>query len=502
MIQFGVGDVNTYKHTKSKLGLNTPPVMTSPIIFWFRRDLRLADHPGLASALAKGGPVIPVFILDPETESMGAAPKWRLQEALRVFGQSLDAIGSKLILRRGPAVETLKALVDETGADAVHWSRLYDPDAIARDTEVKKTLSEDGVHAESHAGHILFEPWSVKTGQGSFYRVYTPFWKAVRDRDPGAPLDPVREIPAPETWPSSDDLDDWQLGAAMRRGADIVKRHAKVGEAAAQDRLQDFLETSIDAYKAKRDRLDRDATSKLSENLTYGEISARTCWHAGFRAVQAGAQGAEHFVKEVVWRDFAYHLIYHTPHITTDNWREEWDAFPWQDDNDAAERWRQGRTGEPVIDAAMREMYVTGTMHNRARMLVASYLTKHLMTHWKVGLKWFEECLIDWDPASNAMGWQWAAGSGPDAAPYFRIFNPATQAEKFDPNATYRSRFVAELSEDPGEEALSYFDAVPRSWKLDRKDTYPAPMVDLMEGRNKALEAYSAHSALKKEVVA
>jgi deoxyribodipyrimidine photo-lyase len=205
--------------------------------------------------------------------------------------------------------------------------------------------------------------------------------------------------------------------------------------------------------------------------------------------------GAETFLKEVIWRDFAYHLVFHTPHITTQNWRPEWDAFPWRGDNDQAEDWRRGRTGLPVIDAAMRELYVTGRMHNRARMLVASYLTKHLMTHWRVGQIWFEQCLIDWDPASNAMGWQWSAGSGPDATPYFRVFNPATQAQKFDPAGVYQRRWLAEISASPGAEALSFFDAVPKTWKMSPKVNYPAtPIVSLESGRERALAAYKVRA--------
>jgi deoxyribodipyrimidine photo-lyase len=248
-------------------------------------------------------------------------------------------------------------------------------------------------------------------------------------------------------------------------------------------------------YRTARDFPGRAATSRLSENLTLGEIGPRRVWWRVQRLLEQerGHRGAEHFLKELAWRDFAHHLIFHTPEIATGNWRAEWDAFPWRDDNEDAERWRRGLTGEPLVDAGMREMYVTGTMHNRARMIVASYLTKHLMTHWRVGLAWFEACLIDWDPASNALGWQWVAGSGPDAAPYFRVFNPATQAEKFDPDESYRRRFVAELTDAPGEDARAWFDAVPRSWKLDPEAAYPEPMIDLKAGRQRALDAYERH---------
>ena len=235
------------------------------------------------------------------------------------------------------------------------------------------------------------------------------------------------------------------------------------------------------------------ATSGLSENLAWGEIGPRRIWHAGYRAMQEGRLGAEHFLKELVWREFAYHLMYHAPHMLRESWREGWQNFPWRADNPDAERWRRGTTGEPFVDAAMREMYVTGRMHNRARMIVGSYLTKHLLTDWRVGRDWFAECLTDWDPAANAMGWQWVAGSGPDAAPYFRVFNPATQAEKFDADNAYRKRFIAGYLGARGPEALAYFDAVPRAWGMAAGDPYPRqPVVDLAAGRARALAALSA----------
>ncbi len=469
--------------------------MTPPLILWFRRDLRLADNPMLTAAVATGRPLLPVFLFDPETEALGAAAKWRLGLAIEAFAAALAARGSRLILRRGPAMAELERLVAETGAGGVFWTRTYDPDGRARDTAVKAALKARGLIAESHPGSVLFEPWTVETGQGGFFKVYTPFWKSVRGRPVPPPEPAPSHLPPPEDWPLSDRLADWRMGAAMRRGAAIVRPWQAVGEAAASARLQRFLGGPIEDYREARDYPGRDATSRLSENLTYGEIGVRTIWHAGWRAMEEGRHGAEHFLKELVWRDFAWHLLYHTPHIATRNWREEWDGFPWIGDNALAEAWRRGMTGEPLVDAAMREMYVTGTMHNRGRMIVASYLTKHLMTHWKVGLDWFADCLTDWDPASNAMGWQWAAGSGPDAAPYFRIFNPATQAEKFDPDGTYRRRFIAELSSRPEPEALSYFDAVPRSWHLDPKTPYPQPIVGLEAGRERALAAYASRKS-------
>jgi deoxyribodipyrimidine photo-lyase len=467
----------------------------APLILWLRRDLRLHDAPMLAEAARTGRPVIPVFVLDPETDALGAAPKWRLGLGLEVFGRALAGLESRLVLRRGPALEVLQALIAETGADAVWWQRLYDPAAVARDTAVMAALKAQGTDARSFSGHLLFEPWDVVTGTGGFYRVYTPFWKAVHGRDIAPPVPAPKALRPPVEWPVGEDLADWRLGAAMARGAAVVAAHVQVGEAAALSRLDRFIGGSVDAYAASRDLPAIDGTSGLSENLTYGEIGPRTVWAAGWGAWQAGAKGAETFLKELVWREFAYHLVHHTPHITQSNWKPEWDDFPWAGDSKNADYWRRGLTGEPFVDAGMREMYVTGRMHNRARMIVASYLTKHLMTHWKLGLDWFADCLVDWDPAANAMGWQWAAGSGPDAAPFFRIFNPATQVEKFDPRADYRHRFIAELSRNPGRDALAYFDAVPKSWALDPRRPYPAPLVDLADGRRAALAAYGARNS-------
>ena len=467
----------------------------TPLILWFRRDLRLTDHPMLAQAAATGRPLIPVFILDPETEGLGAAPKWRLGLGIAEFAKALEAVGARLILRRGAALDVLQRLMAETGATGVWWSRLYDPASVARDTGVKASLKVAGHEAQSFSGHLLFEPWTVTTGQGGFYRVYTPFWRAVRGADLSAAVPAPVSLRAPAEWPARDSLQDWDMGRAMQRGAAIVAPHLHVGEAAALARLDRFVARPIARYADERDLPAVDATSGLSENLAYGEIGPRTIWHAGWRALHEGMAGAETFLKELVWREFAYHLMHHTPHITQSNWKPEWDGFDWRADNKDAEYWRRGLTGEPFVDAAMREMYVTGRMHNRARMIAASYLTKHLMTHWKVGLDWFADCLVDWDPAANAMGWQWAAGSGPDASPFFRIFNPATQAEKFDPKAEYRRRFIAELTPNPGQLAMSYFDAVPDSWALTAKRPYPKPLIDLAEGRNRALEAYARRNS-------
>lgn len=469
--------------------------MTAPLILWFRRDLRLDDLPMLAAALQSGRPLLPVFILDDETRALGAASLLRLDLALAAFAARLEAAGSRLILRQGSALPELRRLVSETGAAGVLWTRGYDPLSKARDTAVKAALRAQGLQAESHPGFLLHEPWALQTGQGGPYRVFTPFWKALRVLPVAPSLPAPAHLPAPAVWPASDALPDWCLSARMRRGAAIVAAHQSPGEAAALARLSAFAEGPMASYAAHRDFMAEPATSGLSENLTWGEISPRRIWHRGWHAMHAGDPGAETFLKELVWREFAWHLMHHYPEIASRNWKPDWDRFPWRGDSAEAERWRRGQTGEPVVDAAMREMYVTGRMHNRARMIVASYLTKHLLTDWRIGLDWFAECLTDWDPAANAMGWQWVAGSGPDAAPFFRIFNPATQAEKFDPEARYRRRWVAELSRNPGAEALSFFEAAPLSWQLDPAKRYPLPMIELSEGRERALAALAAGKA-------
>lgn len=466
-----------------------------PLILWFRRDLRLADHPMLSAAVASGRPLLPVFLLDPETEALGAAPKWRLGLAVETFALALAGIGLRLAFRRGPAARVLAELVAETGAVGVWWSRLYDPASVSRDTAVKAALKARGLEARSFAGHLLHEPWEVETGQGGFYKVFTPYWRAMRGLEVAAPEPAPKRARGVAAWPASELLADWRMGAAMQRGAAVVARYQAVGEAKAAGKLAAFLDGPVAGYVDARNLPGVEGTSRLSENLTYGEIGIRTVWHAGVRARDEGKAGAEGFLRELAWREFAYHLMHHTPQITTGNWKPEWDAFPWRGDSPAAEAWRRGRTGEPFVDAAMREMYVTGTMHNRARMIAGSYLTKHLMTHWKVGLDWFADCLTDWDPASNAMGWQWVAGSGPDSAPFFRIFNPATQAEKFDPKATYRRRFIAELAREPGPEALDFLAAAPKAWRLETGAPYPAPLVELAAGRAQALAAYGARNA-------
>lgn len=464
----------------------------SAVLYWVRRDLRLSDNPALTAAMQTGKPVVPVVIRDHLQDDLGAAPKWRLSLGLKELSQTLEALGSKLLLRSGDPLDVLVKLIEETGANHIVWNRVYETKTIARDSAIKKALKQRGLKVESFGSAVLFEPMSVETKTGGYYRVFTPYWNAVKNRTVEAPLPKVTHLSAPREWPKSEKLSDWHMEKGMGRGVDVVRAHVQLGETVASSRLGEFLEHDVEFYSQYRDIPSRQGTSGLAENLALGEISPRQCWHSAMRAHMDGNKGAEAFLRQLVWRDFAYHLLYHTPHIAHSNWKPDWDKFPWSRDESDPKvlAWKQGRTGIRFVDAAMREMYVTGRMHNRGRMIVASYLTKHLMCHWQIGQKWFENCLIDWDCASNAMGWQWAAGSGPDAAPYFRIFNPDTQLEKFDPEGIYQKRWIAEISNSPSATALNFFEAIPKSWKLRSDMVYPKPVVALYEGRQKALNAY------------
>lgn len=468
--------------------------MFQSIIYWIRRDLRLHDNPALHYAAESGRAVIPLFIMDDEENNLGAAPKWRLGLGLEYLLGEFAKNGSKIVFRSGKPETVIDELIDQTGAESVCWNRLYDPVAYQRDTRIKESLAARSIEAMSFASGLLFEPWTVSTGTGGYYRVYTPFWNSVKGREVQAEYPAPKRIEAPFDWPASDNIADWKMGQAMGRGARIVGPFVRLGQAAAVDRLATFLDEDADQYPDRRNIPSVLGTSGLSENLALGEISPKQCWHSGKRALYEGIHGAEIFLKEVVWREFAYHLMFHTPHILDSNWKPDWDKFPWKTDEDdpAVLAWKQGRTGVPFVDAAMREMYVTGRMHNRGRMIVASYLTKHLLCHWKIGQKWFEHCLIDWDPASNAMGWQWSAGSGPDATPYFRIFNAETQLEKFDPKGVYIKQWIAELDQTPTDTAISFFEAIPEKWNLNLKMGYPKAIISMKQGRERALNAYEA----------
>ena len=481
-------------------------------ILWFRNDLRLDDNPALLAAVARGT-VVPLFIHAPQEESPwepGAASRWWLHGALGRFSEALAEKGAPLLIRRGPSLETLRAVAREYGATHVAWNRRYEPAVIGRDTAIKDALKRDGLVAESFNGSQLFEPVHVATKEGKPYQVFTPFWRALLARD--EPAEPER---APERIAAAkpvgkgtkgvaiDDLDllpaiDWAAG---------MRAAWTPGEAAALRRLDRFLER-LDHYDTDRDRPDHDGTSALSPHLHFGEISPRRVWHAVRKAVGGRPAaliergGAETYLRELGWREFATHLLYHFPHTAERPLRSDYERFPWVDDPVGLRAWQRGRTGYPIVDAGMRQLWQTGWMHNRVRMIVASFLVKDLRVSWLTGARWFWDTLVDANLAANTLGWQWAGGCGADAAPYFRIFNPQSQGERFDPEGAYVRRYVPELARIPSDLIHAPADADAATLVragVDLGANYPEPIVDHAEARVLALAALKTVTAAKEK---
>ncbi|MCG3175249.1 MAG: Deoxyribodipyrimidine photo-lyase [Candidatus Omnitrophica bacterium] len=474
---------------------------TAPTIVWYRQDLRIGDHPALSDASARG-PVVPVYILWDEEEggwAPGSASRWWLHHSLKSLSADLADKGSPLVIRRGPALKTLLDLARQTGASGVVWNRRYEPAAIARDTAVKAALRREGLTAESHNGSLLFEPWEIKTGSGGPFKVFTPFWRACRAAtEPPAPLKAPRTLTPPRQRPSSLRIED--LGLLPRIGWDKeFYEHWKPGEAGAARELSTFLKNVVDGYAVQRDVPAVRGTSRLSPHLHWGDIGPRQVWHAVLAASvnggRAGAmgKGAETYLKELCWREFAYHVLYHQPRTVDVSLREEFEHVAWSKDRSALKRWQSGRTGYPIVDAGLRELWVTGWMHNRVRMIVGSFLTKDLLIPWRKGAEWFWDTLVDADLASNTFGWQWVAGCGADAAPYFRIFNPVLQSERFDPQGEYLRRWLPELARLGTPWIHRPWEAPPevlRAAGVRLGEEYPLPMVDHAEARERTLEAF------------
>lgn len=467
----------------------------SPVILWFRRDLRLADNPALNHAFDTGRPILPVFVLD-EGRSPGAASKWWLDKSLRALGASLGARGSRLILRRGDSEAELRRLIETTGADTVFMNRLFEPDAFAGDADIAHRLKADGVDCKGFNGSLMARPGSVLNGSDQPYRVFTPFLKALlAAASPPLPTTGPRGIDTP-SGPTSEAIDDWDLHPSRpdwSRGFDWTP-----GEAGAHEALSTFLAHGLRAYGKGRDFPAEPVTSRLSPHLHFGEISPWRAIQLARDAVAGGmapAADADRFVAEIGWREFSAHLLHHFPQMTDTAFRPEYDAMPWRNDPAGLEAWTRGRTGYPVVDAGMRQLWTTGWMHNRVRMIVASFLVKHLLIDWRRGEAWFRDTLVDADLASNVQNWQWVAGSGADAAPYFRIFNPVTQGQKFDADGRYVRRWVPELGRVPDKWLHAPWTAPPgvlqaAGVRLGRD--YPVPLVEHAAARERALDALKA----------
>ncbi|TCS15048.1 deoxyribodipyrimidine photo-lyase [Caulobacter sp. BK020] len=465
-----------------------------PVIVWLRNDLRLIDNPALAAAAATGRPVIPLYVLDetPGVRGMGAASLWWLDKSLAALAASLEALGARLILRRGSARAVLEAMIAEARPSAVVWNRLYDAAAIDRDSALKAWLREEGVACESFNAGLLSEPWTVKNGAGQPYKVFTPYWRAAREQLHHVHVEPAPKIlPAPESWPLTETLESWNLHPTKpdwSKGFDLWTP----SEAGATARLNDFLSGPVERYDRQRDLPGVEATSRLSPHLHFGEIGPRQVWVAARNAVEAGdapAGPVETFLSEIGWREFNHSILFHNPDLPQANFRPEFDGFPWSRDDAAFDAWSRGETGYPIVDAGLRELWATGFMHNRVRMIVASFLVKHLLIDWRAGEAWFWDTLVDADLANNVGNWQWVAGSGADAAPYFRIFNPIAQGQKFDPAGTYVRRWVPELASLP--DALIHEPwKAPAQLEPATRRLYGEPIVGHSAARERALEAY------------
>lgn len=477
-----------------------------PALLWFRDDLRLSDNPALAAA-SERAPLICLYILDTSRERrrLGGAARWWLSRSLTALSAAIAAKGGELSILRGDPAELLPDLVKLTGSGYVAWNRRYDGAAIALDKRLKAELGEADVEVESFNANLLNEPWQVTTKADGPFKVFTPYWRAVRERgEPAAPR------PAPAK------LSKATLPAALRKQlltvADLALEPTTPdwasglgeawapGEDGARHRLDAFLDETLAGYREARDLPDRLSTSRLSPHLRFGEISPRQIWHATQAAREAGntlgsAADTEKFFSEIGWREFSYHLLFHNPDLACVNYDRRFDAMSWETDEAGLRAWQKGLTGYPVVDAGLRELWQTGWMHNRVRMIAASFLIKHLLTDWRIGEAWFWDTLVDADPANNPASWQWVAGSGADAAPYFRVFNPVTQGEKFDPKGAYVRRFVPELA-GLGDKFIH------RPWEAPADELkkagivlgqdYPKPIIPLDFGRRRALDAFAA----------
>lgn len=470
-------------------------------IVWFRQDLRLEDNVALAEAVKRGGPIIPVYVWAPEEEgdwAPGAASRYWLHHSLKSLHEDLQSAGSRLIVRRGSSLDELESVARSVNAGVLFWNRRYEPAIRERDKRVKQAFKDRGVEVKSFNGSLLVEPWEVATKQGGPYKVFTPFWKAcVQQLDPPEPLPAPKEIRAPDSWPKYLRVETLELEPKVDWAGGIRKAWS-FGEDAAHERFEAFLDEWLPDYSEGRDRPERETTSRLSPHLHFGEIGPRQVWHA----VQAAASehnsrearlGAEKFLGELAWREFSYNLLYNFPHLPHAPMQEKFAGFPWGDDDEALEAWQRGETGYPIVDAGMRQLWETGWMHNRIRMIVASLLTKDLLISWKEGARWFWDTLVDGDLANNTQGWQWTAGCGADAAPYFRIFNPVTQGERYDPKGSYVRCWVPELAELPDKWIHKPWEAptgVLEAAEVDLDKTYPLPIISHSEARARALAAY------------
>ncbi len=476
--------------------------MTTPVIYWFRNDLRLSDLPGFNAAVATGQPLIACYVLDDETPrewQAGGASRWWLHHALSALAAELRSLGGTLLIRRGPAQREIPTLAEATGASAVYCSRSYEPWANALEKDLFQQLSSREVALKRYGGTLLFEPDTIANQAGKPFRVFTPFWKTCRRQTPpDAPLPPPAKPVFHPLAGAGLNPEDLALLPRKPNWAAHWSELWQPGSAGAQHSLQRFLKSALDDYDESRNHPDREATSRLSPHLHFGELSPRQLWHAIHQHC-AEQPGLEHqrdkFLSELGWREFSHHLMHHFPTMVDQPFKPQYEAFPWIGTADNLLAWQQGRTGYPIIDAGMRELWHTGYMHNRVRMIAASFLTKHLLIPWQAGQRWFWDTLVDADLANNSCGWQWVAGSGADAAPYFRIFNPTLQGTRFDKAGDYVRHWVPELAAMPARyihEPSTAPAQVLAQAQVVLGDNYPLPIVNHKAARAAALAAYAS----------
>jgi deoxyribodipyrimidine photo-lyase len=471
---------------------------------WFRQDLRLEDNPALQAALSAGGPVVCAFVLDETSQGkwpLGGASRWWLHHSLAALGAELSKRGARLILRRGSAEQAIPALAREANAQAVYWNRRYEPAAQTTDKAVKTTLKAAGLTVESFNAQLLIEPWALKTGAGGSFKVFTPFARAARTAGIGGFSAEAPKVFPPGAALPSDALADWRLAPTKPDWAGGLRAAWTPGEAGAMARLISFMDKGLLGYAENRNRMDLPATSRLSPHLHWGEISPIAAWCAALEREQADprlVKDVEVFGNELLWREFSHHLLHAAPDLPHQNWKQSFDRFPWREGAQAEadlEAWRRGQTGYPLVDAAMHELWVTGFMHNRARMVAASFLIKHLLIDWRLGEAWFWDTLADADLANNAASWQWVAGSGADASPFFRIFNPVSQGERYDPEGGYVRQWLPQLARLPTRYIHAPWTApadVMKEAGIRLGDTYPRPIVEHSFARARALQAFQA----------
>lgn len=481
-----------------------------PAVVWFRNDLRLADHRALTAAVKSAAPLIFVYILDDTTPGnwkLGAASRWWLHRSLQALGREIKSRGGTLTLRRGPVARELPRLVAETNAATVYFTRGYDPAAVKDEEFLKSEFDKAGVAFKRYGGTLLREPEEMRTKSGDVFKVYTPFARALLlNFTAPKPLTAPARFAALERPPPSDDLASWSLHPGKPDWSGGLNENWQPGEAGARDKLAKFTAMALRSYASDRNRPDIEGTSRLSPHLHFGEISTGQCWAGAVHAAEAmhgsAHQGLETFIRELIWREFSHTLLLYWPDLPERPFRSAFAAFPWRSDNALLKAWQRGETGYPIVDAGMRELWHSGYMHNRVRMITASFLVKHLLLPWQDGEAWFWNTLVDADLANNAASWQWVAGSGADAAPYFRIFNPVTQGEKFDPDGIYVKRWLPELRAVPPDAIHTPWlapDSVLAASGVTLGRTYPRPVVDHAAARARALDAYAAVKADSKK---